>query len=82
MERERSAGELVEMVTLSPAAVSEHLKVLRKTRLLVLEVRHRYRLYRADPQIIREVVAGLEVLGKGSGRRGTATRQDRRAEPA
>jgi len=62
MEEERAAGDLVEIVALSPAAVSEHLKVLRKTRLLVLEIRHRYRLYRADPQVVYEVVAALEAL--------------------
>ncbi|MGI8594469.1 MAG: ArsR/SmtB family transcription factor [Solirubrobacteraceae bacterium] len=67
MARERSAGELVEIVILSPAAVSEHLKVLRKTRLLVLEVRHRYHLYRADPEVVREIVAALEALTEGRG---------------
>ncbi len=67
MEEERAAGELVEIASLSPAAVSEHLKVLRKTRLLVLEVRHRYRLYRADPQVVYEVVGALEALTDAGG---------------
>lgn len=82
MEGKRSAGDLVEMVDLSPAAVSEHLKVLRKTRLLVLEVRHRYRLYRADPQVVDEIVAALEELTDAAdGRRATTPREERRGAP-
>jgi len=81
MEEERAAGELVEIAALSPAAVSEHLKVLRKTRLLVLEVRHRYRLYRADPQVVYEVVAALEALTDAGGRRIATPRRERRDEP-
>jgi len=81
MEEERAAGDLVEIVALSPAAVSEHLKVLRKTRLLVLEIRHRYRLYRADPQVVYEVVAALEALTDAGGRRIATPRQERRDEP-
>ena len=48
------AGRLVELTGLAPASVSEHLKVLRKTGLLVLEARGRFRLYSTD---VRSVVA-------------------------
>jgi DNA-binding transcriptional ArsR family regulator len=51
----RPAGELVELTKLAPASVSEHLKVLRKSGLLVLEVRGRYWLYRSDVAMIRSV---------------------------
>jgi DNA-binding transcriptional ArsR family regulator len=53
------AGALVERTGLAAASVSEHLKVLRKTGLLVLETRGRFRLYSADPEIVRETVEAL-----------------------
>jgi DNA-binding transcriptional ArsR family regulator len=53
------AGALVERTGLAAASVSEHLKVLRKTGLLVLESRGRFRLYTADPEIVREVAVAL-----------------------
>jgi DNA-binding transcriptional ArsR family regulator len=62
LERERAAGELVGAVNLAAASVSEHLKVLRKTGLLVLEARGRFRLYRADPAVVREVARAVGAL--------------------
>jgi DNA-binding transcriptional ArsR family regulator len=59
----RPAGELVELTALAPASVSEHLKVLRKTGLLVLEARGRFRLYATDPAVVEETAEGvLECL--------------------
>jgi DNA-binding transcriptional ArsR family regulator len=59
----RPAGELVELTALAPASVSEHLKVLRKTGLLVLEARGRFRLYATDPHVVRATAEGvLECL--------------------
>lgn len=58
----RPAGELVELVELAPASVSEHLKVLRKSGLLMLEREGRYRRYRADPEAARAVVGALVAL--------------------
>jgi DNA-binding transcriptional ArsR family regulator len=58
----RSAGELVDMTELAAASVSEHLKVLRKTGLLVLESRGRFRLYRTDPRVLRAVAEELVAL--------------------
>ena len=55
----RPAGELVALTGLAAASVSEHLKVLRKSGLLVLEVRGRYRLYAADPAAVRATAEGL-----------------------
>jgi DNA-binding transcriptional ArsR family regulator len=55
------AGALVERTGLAAASVSEHLKVLRKTGLLVLESRGRFRLYTADPAIVRETAAVLSA---------------------
>jgi DNA-binding transcriptional ArsR family regulator len=45
----------VELTDLAAASVSEHLKVLRKTGLLVLERSGRYRRYRAAPTVVSEV---------------------------
>ena len=56
------AGRLVELTALAPASVSEHLKVLRKTGLLVLERRGRFRLYATDPALLREVAAAVAAL--------------------
>jgi DNA-binding transcriptional ArsR family regulator len=59
----RPAGELVELTALAPASVSEHLKVLRKTGLLVLEARGRFRLYATDASVVRATAEGvLECL--------------------
>jgi DNA-binding transcriptional ArsR family regulator len=60
----RPAGELVELTALAPASVSEHLKVLRKTGLLVLEARGRFRLYATDAGVVEDTAAALrEVIG-------------------
>ena len=53
------AGRLVELTGLAPASVSEHLKVLRKTGLLVLEARGRFRLYSTDAAVVEATAEGL-----------------------
>jgi len=62
-----SAGDLAGKSDLALASVSEHLKVLRKTGLMVLEKQGRFRFYRADKAILRSVVAALESLEKTDG---------------
>lgn len=54
-ERAQPAGALVTLVGLAPASVSEHLKVLRKTGLLVLDRRGRFRYYRTDTEAVDAV---------------------------
>lgn len=61
-ENERPAGELVELTGLAAASVSEHLKVLRKAGLLVVEPWGRWRLYRTDLGVVREAVDALAAL--------------------
>lgn len=56
---ERGAGELAERIGLAPASVSEHLKVLRKTGLVTMRVDRTYRLYRACPTRLHELVGLL-----------------------
>ena len=64
----RSAGDLAALSALAPASVSEHLKVLRKTSLLVLEVRGRFWLYRSNAALLRDVIGQLEALLEQGGR--------------
>jgi DNA-binding transcriptional ArsR family regulator len=45
--------------------VSEHLKVLRKTGLVVLERQGRFRLYRTDPSCVRAVASSIEQVVAG-----------------
>jgi DNA-binding transcriptional ArsR family regulator len=59
---ERSAGDLAEVSSLSLPSVSEHLKVLRKSGLLILDRRGRHWMYRTDTARLTAVanaVAGL-----------------------
>jgi DNA-binding transcriptional ArsR family regulator len=55
-DRELGAGELADRLGLAPASVSEHLKVLRKSGLVAMRVDGTYRLYRARPQRLGELV--------------------------
>ena len=59
-DRELPAGEIVAAVGLAPASVSEHLKVLRKTGLVVMSASGTWRRYRADPDALRVVAEWIE----------------------
>ena len=61
-EAPQPAGALVERTGLPPASVSEHLKVLRKCGLLVLEVRGRSWIYTTDVHVVAETAERLEEL--------------------
>jgi DNA-binding transcriptional ArsR family regulator len=61
-EAPQPAGALVALTGLAPASVSEHLKVLRKCGLLVLEVRGRSWIYTTDGAVIDETAAALREL--------------------
>ena len=54
--RALSAGELVALSALSNATVSEHLKVLRKAGLLVLERQGKQWLYQTAPEVVRDAL--------------------------
>jgi predicted enzyme related to lactoylglutathione lyase/DNA-binding transcriptional ArsR family regulator len=62
MQEACSAGQLADLSALALASVSEHLKVLRKTGILVLEKRGRYRFYRANSKLIRETAGAISRL--------------------
>ena len=62
LDGEKAAGDLAGLSDLSLATVSEHLKVLRKSGLLVLERRGRFWMYRTDAVLLEEIateIAGL-----------------------
>jgi len=66
MAREHAAGELAELSHLALASVSEHLKVLRKSGLLVLDKRGRFWMYRSDATVLRAAMARLEETFDGT----------------
>lgn len=63
-----SAGELVALSSLTAATVSEHLKVLRKTGLLVADRDGKKWLYRTDPDAVERVMVWTRAeIGAGEG---------------
>ena len=58
----RAAGDLAELSALSLATVSEHLKVLRTSGLLVLDKQGRNWFYRTDPAVLDAAIAALRLL--------------------
>jgi DNA-binding transcriptional ArsR family regulator len=73
LDEPRTAGYLVARSGLAPASVSEHLKVLRKTGLLVLDRDGRFWRYRTNPAVVRatsQALAGLMAAGQGEPRSG------------
>ncbi|WP_291048730.1 metalloregulator ArsR/SmtB family transcription factor [Herbiconiux sp.] len=64
---ERSAGDLAEVSRLSLPSVSEHLKVLRKSGLLILDRRGRHWMYRTDPARLIAVSRAVSELGGSDG---------------
>jgi len=59
-----AAGALAEGTALSLATVSEHLKVLRKTGLVVLRREGRFWLYRTDPGRLADAIRALSETTK------------------
>ncbi len=59
-----AAGELAELSALALSSVSEHLKVLRKSGLLVLEKQGRFRMYRTDKALLRWTSRMIADLGR------------------
>jgi len=62
MAKARAAGDLAELSALSLATVSEHLKVLRKSGLLVLDKQGRFWFYRTDVAVLERAEAALRGL--------------------
>ena len=62
---EQAAGDLAALSSLSLAAVSEHLKVLRKSGLLRLNRQGRFWLYRTDAELLAQVANAVKAMGEG-----------------
>lgn len=58
--QERPVGELVDRLGMSQPAVSRHLRVLRDAGLVTARVDAQRRLYRLEPESLRELDAWLE----------------------
>lgn len=58
----RAAGELADLSALSIATVSEHLKVLRTSGLLLLDKQGRNWFYRTDPAVLSATLKHLRKL--------------------
>jgi DNA-binding transcriptional ArsR family regulator len=58
--QERGAGELANHLELAAASVSEHLKILRKTGLVQMRADGTYRMYRAQPERMRQLLHMLQ----------------------
>jgi DNA-binding transcriptional ArsR family regulator len=58
---ERTAGELTELLDLAPASTSEHLKVLRKHRLVDVDVMGTFRIYRSRQAGVARLLRLLET---------------------
>jgi DNA-binding transcriptional ArsR family regulator len=68
-ERERPVGELVGGLGVSQPAVSKHLRVLRGAGLVEARVEGQRRVYRLQPEMLREVdrwLAPYRALWSGS----------------
>jgi DNA-binding transcriptional ArsR family regulator len=64
-----AAGDLTEAVRLAAASTSEHLKVLRRTGLLLLTKEGTYRRYQADRSRLARLARWLAAFpGRAAGR--------------
>lgn len=61
----RAAGDLAELSQLSLATVSEHLKVLRKSGLLILHKRGRFWFYQTDLAALQHAETAIRQLHEG-----------------
>ena len=63
LNQESAAGELAVLSDLSAATVSEHLKVVRKARLLILSRGGRFWRYRTDEIVLAAVAKDIARIG-------------------
>lgn len=62
LDAPQAAGDLAARSGLAAATVSEHLKVLRKAGLVVLDRRGRFWLYRTDRKAVARVAAAVAAI--------------------
>jgi DNA-binding transcriptional ArsR family regulator len=54
-DNDHTAGELVDLFTISQPAVSRHLRLLRKAGLVSVRADGKHRIYQMDPSALAEV---------------------------
>jgi DNA-binding transcriptional ArsR family regulator len=67
-----SATDIYQKFTVSPPAISQHLKVLREANLVHMEKRAQQRLYQINPESVREIEGWIKQLTKRWDERFTA----------
>lgn len=77
-----TAGEIARRFTISPSAVSQHLRVLREARLARVEAAGQQRIYELDADGLAEIEEWLDGIGPAWYKRLEAIERQRRLEAA
>jgi DNA-binding transcriptional ArsR family regulator len=75
-----SVGEIAGRFTVSPAAVSQHLKVLRTAKLVRSRVAAQQRIYELDTEGLADIESWLDGVGPLWQKRLEALQRERRLE--
>ena len=75
-----SVGEIAARFTISPSAVSQHLKVLRTAKLVRARVAAQQRIYELDTEGLAEVESWLDGVGPLWQKRLESLQRERRLE--
>ena len=77
-----TAGEIARRFTISPSAVSQHLKVLREASLVRVRAAGQQRIYELDADGLAEIEEWLDEIGPAWRKRLEAIDRQRRLEAA
>ena len=77
-----TSGEIARRFTISPSAVSQHLKVLREARLARVQAAGQQRIYELDADGLAEIEEWLDGIGPAWRKRLEAIERQRRLETA
>jgi len=77
-----TSGEISRRFTISPSAVSQHLKVLREARLVRVQAAGQQRIYELDADGLAEIEEWLDGIGPAWRKRLEAIERQRRLESA
>ena len=77
-----TSGEIARRFTISPSAVSQHLRVLRDARLARVRVAGQQRIYELDADGLAEIEEWLDGIGPAWRKRLDALERQRRLEAA
>jgi DNA-binding transcriptional ArsR family regulator len=77
-----SSGEIARRFTVSPSAVSQHLRVLRDARLVRVRAASQQRIYELDADGLAEIEEWLDGIGPAWRKRLEALERQRRLEAA